>query len=172
MACFCLDLAADLAATVCVDDCNPGIGNTIHLLETCKVTTIPAPDAILKNTIDDDLTLANAASFWQVTRFDRKTNGKITGAKADGANSHTWTFEVFIPYLDDASMQFVKTLTNPGYEAVALVPDNCGNTLLYQTTTFAYTYDSLTINDDGVPGWVLTGTYKGRMPYLYTGAIA
>lgn len=171
MACYCLDLAADLAATVCVEDCNPGIGNTVNLLETCKVTTIPDVDAGT-NTISDDLTLVALASFWAVTRFDRKTNGKITGAKADGANTHTWNFEIFIPYLEDTSMQFVKTITAPGYEAVSLVPDECGNTLLYPNTTFSYTYDSLTVNDDGIPGWVLTGTNKGRIPKLYTGAIA
>lgn len=171
MACYCLDLAADLAATTCVEDCNPGIGNVVNLLETCKVTTIPDVDSGT-NTISDDLTLASLASFWQVTRFDRKTNGKITGSKSDGANTHTWTFEIFIPYLEDTSMQFVKTITAPGYEAVALVPDECGNTLLYPNTTFSYTYDSLTVSDDGIPGWVLTGTNKGRIPKLYTGAIA
>lgn len=167
MACGCIQ-AEDLIAGVECVEANPGIESTIVIVDDCEVLDVPEPDAGT-STISADVTVTPGYVGKIFRRYDRKTNGSITGEKKTG-NIAKWQWEVFIPGNDDTTHNFVKALTNDAYSATCFATDNMGNTYLLEDCYFEMTFDTKKINDSGQAGYVLT-CVSNSYPNLYTGLI-
>ncbi len=167
MACGCIQAEDLIQGEKCIED-NPGIEDSIIIVDDCEVIGVPDPDAGT-STISADVTVTAGYVGKIFSRYDRKTNGSITGEKKTGSAAK-WQWEVFIPGNNDATHDFVKKLTNDAYSATCFATDNMGNTYLLEDCYFEMTFDTKKINDSGQAGYVLT-CITNSYPFLYTGII-
>ena len=165
--CGCAEIMDLESGATCVE-ATPGIENTIVIVDQCEVIDVPLPDAGT-STISADVTVTGGYVGKILSLYDPKKNGSITGVKEADANGE-YTVEVFVPGNNDATHHFIRTITNSSYTATIFPTDLMGNTYIMKNTSFSMKFDTLKVNEQGQPGYVLTG----KSPYyalLYTGLI-